>query len=270
MLKYITSKPLWVNILAACGLLLVILFVFLQSLKLITKHGHTLTIPNVIGKTYDEAVRILSDQGFDVQIQDSLYQDNATPTAVLKQFPDADEIVKINRTVYLTINRISPPLIDMPKVEGLSYRSAEISLRQLGLRVGDTVYKPDFAKNAVLEQFYEGKRIPPGAKIPMGSEIDLVLGSGLSNIAFSVPDLFGLTYSDAKVLLESNNLYPGIVMLSPAVRDSNSAYVYRQSPERITPDRRVNKIRKGESIDLWLSETMPVRQVDTSVTPNYN
>lgn len=268
MFRFITSKPLWVNILVGIGLLLIMLFVFVQSLKLITKHGHTLHIPNVIGKSFAEASDILSAQGFDVEIQDSVYQKDAAPGMVIRQFPDANETVKINRTVYITINRWAAPLIDMPKFEGLSYRSAEVSIRQLGFVLGDTSYRQDFAKNAVLEQHYNGKRIEPGTKIPLGSKIDLVLGSGLSNVAFSVPDLFGMTYADAKVLLESNNLSTGLVFFDREVTDTNTAFIYKQSPERITPDRRINKIRKGESIDLWLSVTMPLRKIDTTVNQN--
>ncbi|WP_233589168.1 PASTA domain-containing protein [Gynurincola endophyticus] len=266
--KFITSKPLWVNILAGLGVLLIVLFVFLQSLKLITKHGHTLHIPNVIGKSLQEAESILSAQGFEVELQDSIYQKDAPAGMVLRQFPDANETVKINRTVYITINRWVAPLIDMPKFEGLSFRSAEVSIKQLGLLLGDTSYRQDFAKNAVLEQRYQGKRIEPGKKVPLGSKIDLVLGSGLSNIAFSVPDLFGMTYADAKILLESNNLYTGLVFFDRDVTDTNSAYIYKQTPERITADRRINKIRRGETIDLWMSTTLPVRKVDTSVSNN--
>jgi hypothetical protein len=37
------------------------------------------------------------------------------------QFPEADEVVKTNRTVYLTINRSVPPSVEMPLLEGLQY-----------------------------------------------------------------------------------------------------------------------------------------------------
>lgn len=259
---------MWVNIVAGVALLLIILFVFLQSLKLITKHGHTLHIPNVIGKSFDDASNLLSSQGFEVEIQDSVYQKDAAPGMVIRQFPDANETVKINRTVYITINRWAAPLIDMPKFEGLSFRSAEVSIKQMGFVLGDTSYRQDFAKNAVLEQHFKGKRIEPGTKIPLGSKIDLILGSGLSAISFSVPDLFGMTYADAKVLLESNNLYTGLVFFDREVSDTNTAYIYKQTPERITPDRRINKIRKGETIDLWLSATIPIRHLDTSINQN--
>jgi len=250
-----TGKPLWVHILTGIGIVILLVVVFLQSLHWITRHDKTLTIPAVTGKSFAEAKQILESKGFDVELQDSMYNDTAKPLSVLRQFPDAEAVVKVNRTVYLTINYSTPPLIEMPNLEGLSFRSAEISMNQYGLKLEDTVYRSDFAKNSVLEQQYNGDRIKAGTKIPQGSKITLVLGSGLGNENFSVPDLVGLTYNDAKVLLESNGLNVGTVI--PAV-DPN-AYVGRQNPDHMTPDGRINRIRQGQSVDLWLQPDKPER-----------
>ena len=264
MFKFITGKPLWVHILAGLGLIILLVIIFLQSLQWITRHDKTLTIPNVTGKTFEQAKQMLEAQGFEVQIQDSTYNDTAAPASVLRQFPDADATVKVNRTVYLTVNRKVPPLIDMPNLEGLSYRSAEIAIQQYGLKLEDTVYRTDFAKNSVLEQQYNGQRIKAGTKIPQGSSIVLVLGSGLGSEEFTVPNMYGLTYSDAKVLLESTGLNVGIVMPNA---DPN-AYVYKQRPEHKTPDGRLNKIRQGQSVDLWLMTEKPPPQTTVPSVPD--
>ncbi|OQP59170.1 penicillin-binding protein [Niastella vici] len=250
-----TGKPLWVHILTGIGLVILLVVVFLQSLHFITRHDKTLTIPAVTGKSYAEARQILESKGFDVELQDSIFNDTARPLSVLRQFPDAEAVVKVNRTVYLTINKAVAPIIEMPNLEGLSFRSAQIAMEQYRLKLEDTLYRADFAKNSVLEQQYNGDRIKAGTKIPEGSKITLVLGSGLGNENFSVPDLVGLTYNDAKVLLESNGLNVGTVI--PAV-DPN-AYVGRQSPEHMTPDGRINRIRQGQSVDLWLQPDKPVK-----------
>ncbi|WP_207510225.1 PASTA domain-containing protein [Longitalea luteola] len=250
-----TGKPLWVHILTGIGIVILLVVVFLQSLHWITRHDKTLTIPGVTGKPFAEARQILESKGFEVELQDSVYNDTAKPLSVLRQFPEAEAVVKVNRTVYLTVNKAVAPLIEMPNLEGLSFRSAEISMNQYGLKLEDTVYRADFAKNSVLEQQYNGERIKAGTKIPQGSAIVLVLGSGLGQEDFSVPDLVGLTYNDAKVLLESNGLNVGTVI--PGI-DPN-AYVGRQAPEYMTPDGRVNRIRQGQSVDLWLQADKPMK-----------
>ena len=235
---------------------------FLGSLGILTKHGRSLKIPSVAGKTMTDAVKLLNDQGFDVKIQDSVYIDTVAPLKVIKQFPEADAVVKINRTVYLTVNRSVPPTISMPRLVG-SFRNAILILRQFGLKLGDTTYRLDFAKNSVLDQLYNGRPIKPGTKIPMGATISLVLGSGISNSTVPVPDLFGLTYSEAIAVLDS--MHVGHIPVPDAgIGDTLNAFVYRQNPERLDEDRKVNRIRPGQLIDIWLSSERQERAVDTT------
>lgn len=270
MFKFITGKPLWVNILFSIVLVFVLLFVFLISLNFLTKHGDTLTIPSVTGITYPDAKKTLEANGFEIVIQDSVFVDTAAPLSVLRQFPEADAVVKENRTVYLTINRAVAPTIEMPNFINMTFRSAEMALKQYGLKLEDTVYRPDFAKNAVLDQTFNGESIKPGSKIQMGSSITLVLGSGLGQDEFSVPDLFSLSYPEAIALLESNNLSAGSVVVDPNVRDTAAAFVYRQRPERVGFESRINRIRPGQSIDIWLGTEKPVRVIDSTAVPNLN
>lgn len=252
------------NILFAIASVFVLLILFLTSLRWCTSHGKTIQIPMVKGMSFDKASALLEQKGFDVEIQDSVYFDSLPPLSVTRQFPEADAVVKRNRTVYLTVNRAVPPTIEMPKLVGLSYRSAEVSLRQYGLRMGDTSYKVDFAKNSVLDQVYNGQTIKPGMKIQMGSTIDLVLGTGVGGFEFAVPDLFGMPYEEAKTLLQATGLSVGALVVLPEVQDTSSAFVYRQMPERFNEDRKFNRIRQGQTIDIWLQVTKPVRQVDSS------
>jgi beta-lactam-binding protein with PASTA domain len=147
----------------------------------------------------------------------------------------------------------------MPQLVGQSFRSAEILLRQTGLKLGDTTFVPDFAKNSIKKQLYNGQEISFGTKIPMGAKIDLVISNGISDVDMSVPDLVGMTYGDAKVLMEGNNLEFGSRVFNKDIKDSLNAFIYWQSPERMTEDHRVNRIHQGQLIDIKLSAEKPVR-----------
>lgn len=258
MFQFITKKPLWANILFAIALISVLLFIFLFSLNWITHHGKILKIPQVTGKSLAEAKKQLESQGFDITIQDSVYVDTLPPLNVVKQFPEPDAEVKINRTVYLTLNRAAPPLIQMPQLVGQSFRSAAILLKQTGLKLGDTSFVPDFAKNSIKKQLYNGQEISFGTKIPLGAKIDLVISNGIADDDMAVPDLVGMTYGDAKVLMEGSNLEFGARVIKGDVKDSASAFIYRQSPERITDEHKVNRIHPGQLVDIWLSVEKPV------------
>lgn len=267
MFKFLTTKPLWVNILAGVVVLLLLLLLFLGSLTLLTQHGKTMKIPGVVGLSYGEAKKSLESQGFDVQIQDSVYFDTMPPLRVVKQFPEADNLVKVNRTIYLTINRAQAPFIQMPNLVSMSFRNADMILRQYGLRLEDTVFKPDFARNSVLDQVYKGETIKPGTQIQQGSSITLVLGSGIGGTGFVVPDLFGLTYQQAKSRLDSMGLSFASVVPDKEVRDTTEGYIRKQNPEQFTEDGKVNRIRPGQTMDIWLSATKPERKIDSAGTP---
>jgi beta-lactam-binding protein with PASTA domain len=246
------------NILLGIGLIVLIWFLFAISLNWITHHGEAKIVPAVTGKTVEEVRNLLEDQNFELVIQDSIYNDTLQPGIVVKQVPEADAVVKVNRTVYVTVNRMVPPDVEMPNLIGYTFRNAEMVLNNMGLKLGDTTFKPDFAKNSVLEQLYNGRNITPGTKIKMGTPISLVIGSGVGNIDMAVPKLIGLTYTEAKILLDAQGLILGSIVPDPSVRDTAAAFVYRQSPEPKTAEGLQFRIRPGQMMDLWLSVEKPV------------
>ena len=89
MFKFLTTKPLWVNILAGIVVLLLLLLLFLGSLALLTQHGKTMKIPSVTGLSFADAKKTLESQGFGVAIQDSMYYDTMRPLQVIKQLSAA-------------------------------------------------------------------------------------------------------------------------------------------------------------------------------------
>ena len=217
------------------------------SLNWLTHHGRSSTVPSVTGKKYDDAKKELEKAGFDSEIQDSIYVDTLPPMSVIKQMPDADEVVKENRTVYLMINRSVPPLVEMPNLVGYSFRNAEMVLKNMDLRIGDTTFKPDFAKNSVLEQYYNGNTIAPGTKIRKGTAISLVLGDGVGSKEFAVPVITGMTFGDARNLLESYGIGFAVVLPDPDVR-------IRPTPTSI------GKIRNGTTMTGKFSTFDPGKQ----------
>ncbi len=259
MFKFITHRPLWVNIIAGLVLALAFFFFFLLSLDWITGHGKSASVPSVNGKSYEEAKKILRKAGFDVEIQDSIYADTLKPMMVMKQIPEADEVVKTNRTVYLIVSRAVPPFVEMPNLKGYSLRNATMILENLDLKLGDTTFRPDFAKNAVLEQLYNGAEIKPGTQIRKGSLISFVLGDGVGNREFAVPVIVGMTYGDAKAMLEGAGLGIGAVVADANVTDTMSAYIYWQNPPRFDDEKRLLHIRSGQLMDVKLQADKPAK-----------
>ncbi|MES2646573.1 MAG: PASTA domain-containing protein [Bacteroidota bacterium] len=262
MFKFITRQHFIVNLLLAIALLFLLVFSMLWALGIITRHGDYEKVPVVTGKNFSEAIKLLESKGFSAEVQDSLWKEDIDPLTVIRQSPEADEMVKKHRHIYLTINRSQPPLIDIPNMVGLSFRNAELYLKQLGLKLGDTTRKPDIAKDAVLEQLYNGKPISPATRLFQGSTISFVLGSGIGKDEFEVPELRGMTYGEARALLNSMGLNIAGVLPDRDVENQDKAFIYKQIPEKTLrlPDGFIqkNKIRAGQSMDVWLSTNKPV------------
>lgn len=255
MFKFITNRPFWVNFLAAIVLGFLLIFLTLQMLGWITKHGEYLTVPAVTGKNTAAAMKQLEDQGFEVIIQDSVYTDTLGRGTVIKQLPDANATVKVNRRVFLTVNRYTPPMIVMPALEGKSLSYALDLLARNHLLLGDTSFRADFMKGSILEQLYKGERIKAGDKIQWGSRISFVIASGLDIKEIPIPDLYGKTFAEGKMALDSLGVILTILSTG-TISDSASAYIYRQSPEAFTEEKKQVFIHPGQVMDIYISQKM--------------
>lgn len=269
MFKFLSRQSFLVNLVIAILLVVLIVFLFFNSLDWITHHNDDVTVPSVMGQNIAGATKLLEAQGFDVEVVDSVYIDTAAKASVIRQSPDAAAVVKRNRTIYLTVNRTQAPMVEMPDLRGFSFQSAQMYLQSLSLRLGDTTYRPDIARNSVLEQSLNGKQIAPGTKVSMGSSISFVLGDGVGNVLMNVPNIVGMTLSDARSYLQSLNVSLGAIVPDPGISDPENAYVYKQNPTEkgtdVDGNERKNKIHPGQVIDVYLSLTQPV--VDTTSAP---
>lgn len=267
----ILKKPLWMNMLIGFGIAICLFIIFFFSLGWITGNGETEKVPAVIGLDVAAAEKNLIALGFDVELQDSIYVDTLARNAVLRQTPEADEVVKKGRTVYLTVNRVIAPQVDMPNLVGFSIKSAETYLKVLGLRLGSIQMVPDQNKNVVIDQLVNGQPIAPGSKIPSGTLIHFLVGDGGASGGMFMPDLVGLTYEQAKAQLISLGLNLGVVSVNGSIGDSATAFVFDQNPSAYgsqidslgMPIQ--NSVSKGASINLVLDKVAPVKPIRDTI-----
>lgn len=258
------KKPLWVNILAGIGAVLVLLILFFFSLGWITGNGKTEKVPNVLGLDITAAEKNIKALGFDLVLQDSIYVDTLARNSVLRQTPEADEVVKKGRTIFLTINRVIAPQVDMPNLIGFSLKSAQTYLKVLGLRIGTINLVADRNKNVIVEQLLGNTPIAPGTKIVSGTLINFTVGDGGASIGMEVPDLIGLTVDMAKMKLASMGLLVGNIISSGAIQDTANAFVIQQNPGTYSsaldslgmPVKNVTI--QGVAIDLVIDKIAPV------------
>ncbi|MFM2385907.1 MAG: hypothetical protein RL660_664 [Bacteroidota bacterium] len=245
------KRSLLLNILLIIVLTAGLLFAFFKSLHSITKHGQEAKVPNVTGHQLKLALKELD--GFELQI-DSIYVPYRDPLEIIYQEPAAGQIVKKGRIIFLSVNKLSPPTIAMPKLVDLSFRNAVLTLTSYRLIMGDTIFKPDLAAGAVLQQLLNGKEIAPGTQVPLGSRVSLVVGAGLSDSTMSVPDVIGKSWAEARSILTSMGIEPNVVW-DGSISDSQSAIIYEQFPESKNELDYTNYINAGELMDLRVMQS---------------
>lgn len=251
MLKFLFSKVFLINFLIIVIVILTAIWGIFQYLNSYTLNGKTISVPLVEGLSISEAQATLKGKNLRYQILDSIYVENSEKGVVLEQQPLADELVKQNRTIYITVSKVIPPKINLPDVIDMSLRLASAKIESYGLKVGKLSYFPSECINCVIEAKIKNKTIQAGEQIAKGSIIDLVLGSGTSSEKVLAPYLIGLNRDEAIQKLQASFLNLGAELYDDCVtrNDSLSAKVYKQNPKRNED----NAINMGSSIDLWFT-----------------
>jgi eukaryotic-like serine/threonine-protein kinase len=258
--------PFWLNIIIALLLAFLLLIGLIYFLDTYTRHGKETEVPSVAKKNLKEALKLLKDKGFEVEV-DSTYRDSLPPLYVIKQFPEGGQRVKAGRTIQLIVNKAVPPTVAMPPLLGVSVSSALQYLERSNLKLGDTIFKPDFAIGKILKQQVNGKDIPAGTLLPFGTKITLVIGSGTGSIIYNYPDFYGMTLKQALRILDTIGLSVGAIVMDKGTKDSLNALIYKQSPPHIDPyTRSTSLIKQGNVVEFWVSNIARAREVDTIAT----
>lgn len=246
---YLGTKTFRTNVLMAIGCVILLLIIVFYSLSFYTRHGEGVPVPKLKGLLVEDAVELLKSQGFRYEI-DSVYLMDKTPGMVVEQDPDPNTNVKQNRFIYLTIITRSAPDVNFPDIEGKSFLEARAVLNNFGLKVGDTSYVSDVAKDVILETSFGGKKISKGEKIPKGSKLDLTLGDGMGASEVDIPNLLGLNLSEARMALMGSSLVLGNITYEGDITDSTNIKISKQFPSLSDS---VSKVSIGTPIDVVLS-----------------
>jgi beta-lactam-binding protein with PASTA domain len=262
LFQFLKSKTFLKHIIIYIVVMGLLIWSLLSWLGSTTNHGETIKVPDFTNIKIAELDQFITDKSIRYLVIDSIYDIKTKPGVVVKQEPEPNAEVKEGRTIYLYVTSILPPSIQMPKLIDRSLRQAAAMIVTYGLKMGKTKFIPDQCANCVLDQLIKGKKIEPGATIPKGTVIDLVVGKGLSNEEVAVPCLYGLSRKEALEKLTEASLSIGIIKYDEP-KDSLSplAKVYRQSPS-CSKDGNINM---GGTIDLYLTTNKSkIPAVDTT------
>lgn len=148
------------------------------ALGVFTHHGDRETVPDLKGKTVEEAVSYAAEHHMQLEITDSTYVESVRPGTVIEQNPSAGSFVKSGRTIYVTIRTYSTKLIRIPALTDMSVRQGESILRSAGVKNIVITKVPSEFADLVYEVKWNGSTLHEGSKIPMDATVTLVVGDG--------------------------------------------------------------------------------------------
>ena len=137
LVKEKSWKSLIVNfgimIIVVVALILTFFFVYLPST---TRHGETITVPNLEGMSLLEMDDFLKKRHLNYEVSDSGYSSQYPPLAILKQYPLAGSYVKENRKIYLTVISRQAKSVKLPNdlIDG-SLKNAELIMLKALLKI---------------------------------------------------------------------------------------------------------------------------------------
>ncbi len=175
-------------------LLVIVTGVFLVLLTQVfldiwTEHGKTAVVPDIKGVSYNTAAGLLAENGLGIEVTDSVYDSASKPGTVTESWPRPHTTVKPGRTVYVTINALSPRKVQIATpLKDVSSRQAVAYLQGLGLKDVTVDYVPGTFDDLVQGVYYNQSRIDMGSVIPVTAKVRVVVTKAVSTEAESQAD----------------------------------------------------------------------------------
>ncbi len=211
-------------------------------------------LPNVVGKTFENASAILQKAGFPAQQGETRFHRTIPANVVLQEDPPAGSRQKRGTSVVLVLSG-GQRSAEVPVTTNLSQQQARIAIENTGLTMGTaTEQLSDLPRGLVI-----ASSPPPGTKIQLPGSVDIVLSKGPATI--QVPDLYGRSIGEARSMIEQLGLrVAGISRDTSSLQPENT--VIRQLPEA------GRNVSAGGPVSLTVSHfpPPPTIRIDTGVS----
>jgi len=208
----------------------------------------TVDVPDVIGKTVQEARLAITAAGFAVREESSTENENAAEGTVIEQKPAPGRQTDSDGSIAIVVARV--PQTEIPNIVGEKLEQAKILIAGRGLVLGSTETKEssDRPPGEILEQ-----RPSAGTHSRKGETVDLVVAVAPSIV---VPDVRGQPLSQARSALTAAGARIGRVEYRKSSK-MHSGLVLDQRP---APGQ---KLETGGKVQLVLAALVDVEVPNT-------
>lgn len=250
LLKFLTSPRIWMHLTLIVIFAAVVLGLTMYWLNNYTRHGDSIVVPDLRGVYIDDIDEVLANNDLKYEITDSIYSNSFDRGVVVTQNPWANKAVKRERTIFLTVSRVLPEMVEVPELIGKSLRIAIPLLEITGLQMETLEYRPDDScTDCVIGLKYNGEEIDAGTQIIKGAKVVVVLGQESLEKTI-VPNVLGMEFKTAQDVIRAQSLNVGQVLLCTGCEtseDTAKAYIINQVPNE------GEETNLGTFIDVFLS-----------------
>ena len=250
-------RPLIANIIYMGIVGVAIIVAVYIGLKIGTRHGRVIEVPNFMGMVIDDANRIAENNDLKLIVRDSIFDVALPGGTIVDQLPKISPLrevtVKPGRKIYVTINAYTRRKVDVPYVAKQTLRQALNQIERSGLTIAKLHYTEDMTStDYVTKQSVGNDEILPSTKLraPAGTGVTLHVSYQEKEQKTSTPRLVGLSLQQAKNTLWDNGLNVAEVVYDDSVDDliaCRKAKVYKQSSKIGT------QLHRGSAVSLYLT-----------------
>lgn len=169
--------------------------------------GGTLEVPDLTELTIEDATALLKRNGLLLEEAAGRNDERVEAGRVLAQDPPAGADIKLQRKVKVVVS-LGDKVNSIPELRGGAARKAQITLQQLGMRLGDQawVHNRRVAENLVIAQ----DPLPESTGLREG-KVALLVSRGTPERVYVMPDLAGRSEKEAAAFLSRFGLRVGPV-----------------------------------------------------------
>ncbi len=200
-------------------------------------------VPDVVGKSLDEAGMLIEKAGLKVELGDEKYHPSIAKDHVVEQFPKSGSVVRKGRVIKLDIS-LGQKQVEVPDVIGETLRAAKIKIENANLTVNDEI--EEIFTDSQPEGRIAGQEPLGGTQINEGEEVTLVVSKGPKPQNIEMPDLRGLPLAEAESILREKRLNIGFI----SYEESSTFFTGQVVSQDISPD---ETILQGSTVNLVVS-----------------
>lgn len=245
----------WLSLLTSAVIIAIMGYIGFSILTLVG-HGNEFKLPDFVGRNLEDVRREYASVQLRFKVINERFSENVPENCIIFQKPPAGLPVKLPKEIEVEISK-GQNVVDVPTLENIDWRDAEIQARVLGL---EPTIEEEF--DAVKPEGIVIRTEPlPGTSLKSGDTIKIFKSKGPDPSQTIVPDLKDKTINEATEILKTARLMIGVIFEQPSNLPPGTIISQSVEPQTQVPG--------DTSIDVTVSKNNNTKIINLILSPDY-